>query len=53
MTVPKGLHSLTLDMGDAANGKRSQAAELLEWLANGDGCAKLATLDVRGLNRAA
>ncbi|KZP24298.1 hypothetical protein FIBSPDRAFT_1042339 [Athelia psychrophila] len=52
MIVPKGLRSLTLDMGDAANGKRSQAEELLEWLANGDGCAKLATLDVRGVKRA-
>ncbi|KZP24327.1 hypothetical protein FIBSPDRAFT_930049 [Athelia psychrophila] len=46
MTVPKGLRSLTLDMGDATTGKRSQAEELLEWLANGDGCAKLATLDI-------
>ncbi|KZP28485.1 hypothetical protein FIBSPDRAFT_885725 [Athelia psychrophila] len=52
MTVPKGLRSLTLDMGDATTGKGSQAEELLEWLANGDGCAKLATLDVRGIKRA-
>ncbi|KZP16033.1 hypothetical protein FIBSPDRAFT_1047805 [Athelia psychrophila] len=50
-TVPKGLRSLTLDMGDTTTGKRSQAEELLEWLANGDGCAKLATLDVRGIKR--
>ncbi|KZP24305.1 hypothetical protein FIBSPDRAFT_857404, partial [Athelia psychrophila] len=36
----------------SSNSKSSQAEELLEWLANGDGCAKLAMLDGCGLTRA-
>ncbi|KZP24271.1 hypothetical protein FIBSPDRAFT_1042324, partial [Athelia psychrophila] len=56
MTMPKGLRSLTLDMGVAnatsnSSSKGSQAEELLEWL-GANNCAKLATLDVRGLTRA-
>ncbi|KZP24264.1 hypothetical protein FIBSPDRAFT_857329 [Athelia psychrophila] len=36
----------------SSNLKPLQAEELLEWLANGDGCTKLVTLDVRDLTRA-
>ncbi|KZP16049.1 hypothetical protein FIBSPDRAFT_866574 [Athelia psychrophila] len=35
-----------------SSSKESQAEELLEWLAGANDCAKLPTLDVRGLTRA-